>query len=77
MMPIRSPGDTADHSSIAGANDLAERLTAYWIAHGYPSAQFRTENGISLGKDGGRLVDVRSNLVNGLPPGPRGQSPIT
>lgn len=56
-----------DYSSRAGAEQLAEQLTAFWHARGYRQVQFWVE---PLHEPRCRHITyvVRGNLVRGLPP---------
>lgn len=59
-----------DLLSETGAVALAERLAKWWHMRGYPQAEFRAVARKS--KNGKEIWTVRSNLVNGLPPGWKG-----
>lgn len=71
------PADAPEHTTRICAEALAARLTAWWHERGWPSARFwpvesrhifdrLNEHGAII--DRYRRWDVRSNLVNGVPP---------
>jgi len=55
-----------DTLTRADAEQLAERLNAYWHGHGYPAARHWVETANIAGR--GDVFVVRSNLVDGVPP---------
>lgn len=61
-----------DHLTEAGAVNLARKLEAYWKERGF-DVDAIVQRGIGrcshMDKSGGAWFVVRSNLVNGLPPG--------
>jgi hypothetical protein len=63
------PSWTFQHVDPDGAIALAKRLQQYWHDQGYPAARFWTE---PLDE---RFAKIGAyDLVNGLPPGYRGES---
>lgn len=67
--PDEAQPDEADNLTRNGAEALAARLTAYWLAQGqgHTTARFWVEPGRYNGSNSGVFV-VRSNLVRGHPP---------
>ena len=56
----------AEFTDEAGANALKVRIEAYWSARGHAVQVMLVEGGFSPALRASR-VDVRSDLVNGLP----------
>lgn len=56
-----SPSIPPEHTTRVCAEALAARLTAYWHICGFPNAKFWPVAGY-------HRWDIRSNLVNGIPP---------
>lgn len=59
--------DAPEHSDAKGAQRLKERIEAYWKERGFKIKVELHEAGFSPSMRSAR-VDVRSNLVSGLPP---------
>jgi len=66
---LREPGGNKGHMmTLPQAEDLMVRLNGYWLSQGYTEHKFWVERVGEI-----RYV-VRSNLVGGVPPGPRNRS---
>ena len=61
-----------DLLTIAGAQELAAKVKAYWRDRGHPEVLPRIVDGEPSAMKLGTIAVVRSNLVNGLPPRKRG-----
>jgi hypothetical protein len=64
-----------DHGTKAGAEAVASRIMKLWHAHGHPDVRAWVVPRVGPDKDP-RSYDVRTNLINGLPPGRFGLSAV-
>ena len=69
-----------DHCSEAGARALGKRITAYWADLGYPGVvcliQAMQPRGSTMRDEYRRGYALRSNMINGLPPGYIDSNPL-
>jgi len=64
----RAPEDVPDHSTLAGARALCQRLDAVWRAAGWTNQRFWCKAGGAFSEgDASRVTAIRSNLVDGMP----------
>jgi hypothetical protein len=58
-----------DHLSKQGAEELAQRLDAYWRAKGSTTVKHEVKPSVRASNRNGQAVhSVRSNLIRGMPP---------
>lgn len=63
-----SPREPPEHTTRLCAEALAARLTAFWHGRGFPGARFWPVEYRAMVDKFDKRWDIRSNLVNGIPP---------
>lgn len=66
MFATNAPFDISDYTDRQGANTLKDRIEAYWRERGFDIQVILVEGAFTQSLRGCRM-DLRSDLVNGLP----------
>lgn len=66
MFATNAPFEVADYTDQRGASTLKERIEAYWRERGFDIQVILVEGAFTQSLRGCRM-DLRSDLINGLP----------